>query len=148
MIAYIEDGYTERGYIAEVEGLHPALAVTYRPALPSEVNAFYRSIEGVKPEEVEAKAAEWIATRLSSWDVKDGGNRPVTCGAYYAQRLRPKLFFKLLKCLRGEEAWDQNPATSKEAVERELKEVEEAKKANLSIGEWRARRDAKNSPTA
>ncbi len=61
---FIDDGYTKQHTIAGVEGLHPAVAVVYRPALDRERRAYDAKIATRDPDQVERYESDLIARQV------------------------------------------------------------------------------------
>lgn len=146
--AFIEDGYVEQVYLAGVDRLHAPLRFERRPVLVNELSAYQRLIAKAKEEETEAVAAKWAAGRLVSWDGRDGKGQPLAINAANVSRLHPKLFFRLLSVLRGDEAGDIDPDWPAKEAEQECKDRAAAESAGQTLAAWRAERDAKNLPPA
>lgn len=144
-VAYINDGYTERGYIAGVPGLHGPLRFAYRPALLEEVTAYNRGADKLKDHELNKYAARWAAGRLQSWDLTDHKGNPIPIAADALLRLRsPRLFYRLVRIFLGDEASDIDPAWSAEEAEQERRDRVAAEAAGQPLAEFRQERDRKN----
>lgn len=108
MYAFLEDGYTQDGYIAEVARLHPAVSFTYRPALYEEREAWRRA--GAKAFDAKADtklAADLIVGHITGWDVKKRDGAAVDLKADNVARLHPAILRKLLEIVLGYEPSDE-----------------------------------------
>lgn len=66
---FIQDGQEYEGYIAECEGIHPSLSFTFRPTSAADQAKLSASIRGITEQsKKEKKIADWLATRVVSWD--------------------------------------------------------------------------------
>lgn len=144
LLAFIDDGQTEAAYIAGQERLYPELRFEYRPALPSELSAYYRLMNATKDADADSVAATWAAARMVSWSVADRSGNPVTANAASMLRLRPGLFFRLLRIIRGDEAGDIDPSLATAQQEQEKKDREAATAAGKTLDQYRRERDEKN----
>ena len=100
--AFIDDGYTESGYIAEIPRLHPSLSFEYRPMLATERNR--AADEAEKPNADPTKVmVEWLAKKLVTWSLD---RKP---DAAALSRLRPKLLTRLYAVVAGNDASDALP---------------------------------------
>ena len=114
MMNFIEDGYTEDGYLAAEKGLHGDLSFKFRPLLPEQRDA----IDEVTLKQGASKGVKAIcgalADRVQSWDVKDskGGDVPIKPESF--GKLRPRLFDKLWAVVAGRYPSDVKPDATKE----------------------------------
>lgn len=144
-VAYIHDGYQDHGYIADVPGLHAALRFTYRPAVLEEISAYNRGADRLKDHELNKHAAKWAAGRIQDWDLTDGKGGLVPVAAEMLLRLRsPRLFYRLVGILIGNEPSDPDPAWSAEKAEQDGKDREAAEVAGKPLAAHRQERDQKN----
>lgn len=101
----IDDGYTEQGYIAPVEGLHGALEFTFRPILPARRDAVARN-DG---EGFVTAAAKELAKAIKSWSASAGGKAlPVT--EHNIRSAKPRLFDRLWLVVAGYQPSDAKDA--------------------------------------
>lgn len=105
----IRDGFTQRGYIAAEEGLHPALRFTFRPMIPEDVERVEQAREREPAaEKSRARTGAVIAKQLESWDVKFGDdNAPIS--EQTVRRMRLSLQTKLYNVITGFRATDIDP---------------------------------------
>ncbi len=112
----IDDGYTERGYLAAVDRVHPACRFEYRPALPEERMAQYRET----PKDAKSEAllkAHFIKAHLARWDLtyrpkKDGPELPAPLEVDFIRKLKPNLMARLYNVIAGVEIPDEDPEAS------------------------------------
>lgn len=119
MLAYIPDGYTERGFIAAEEGKHPELRFEYRPLLHEQVVRI--DGESARKNGSNEPAAKALAEQLVSWDVKDASGGEVKISSESLMRIRPPLFIKLYAIVAGYRASDHATKTGVEQVGESLK---------------------------
>ena len=117
---FISDGYTETGYIAEVQRLHPALRFEFRPFLPEERSRLITENERHPPIKAAQNTAEKIADskngKIKSWDLKDDKGEPVPVSADAFRRIKPALHGRLLGIVMGLDASDEDPDTKPLAI--------------------------------
>lgn len=113
--AFIQDGYTRHGYIAETE-FHPSCRFEYRPATILDrqqfLMEFNRETEIHGPEAGETAAGEWMVKHLNRWDLVDGGGHAVPVTARNMTRLTPKFYDRLLGIMLGSQLSDRDPSTN------------------------------------
>ena len=115
MLAYIpkDDGYTERGYIAAVAGLHPAVRFEFRPMVHAERAAANAGIMVDNLAKASAVQCAAISKALRSWDIEGLELRQT-------DMLRPALVEKLYGIVSGMAASDPDPEdieTSRDAAD-------------------------------
>lgn len=112
--AFITDGYTREGYIAETE-FYPAARIQYRPATVQERIVIKDKIarEALRRDATagEKLLNEWIVTHLLKWDVKDEDGRDVSITSENLGRLNPAFGFRLHAILMGDSICDTDPDT-------------------------------------
>lgn len=104
MSDFIDDGYTEEGYIANEEGYHGELEFTFRPALPRLADRVTALLMADKWEAFWDAAAKALASEpklLQSWSLKGAGGQDVPITAANIQRLKPRLAHKLWSVVSG-----------------------------------------------
>lgn len=116
MSAFIDDGFTEAGYICAVPGLRPACRFEYRPCISEERAAFSQKTKGLEGNEIESRSVLFLLERLVSWDQKgpDGVVRPIT--EANIRRLRPSTASRMFGIVIGTEASDADPEASFQAT--------------------------------
>ena len=119
--AFIADGYTTPGFIAEEPGLHPALWIAYRPCVAAENGVIDDAIRKASPARGEMLAAECCAGHVVSWSLDD---LPIEAATIV--RLQPALFSKLFGIVRGSRACDVNPSDEGEQTEGVSQELQAA----------------------
>jgi len=107
---YIHDGYTRRGYIAEVRLLHEALRFTYRPMLQQDRSVVMGAITQTKDlRKAESISAEIIKSQLAEWDLHDHESSAVPLEVPNILRIQPSLFDRLLRIVLGGDGGDEDP---------------------------------------
>lgn len=105
---FIDDGWTESGYIAEAPGLHPACRFEYRPMLRSEIYRCAREAEKATDDYLPV-LAKWLAKKLVAWDLCGKDGRPAATTPDVLLRLRPRLLDRLVDVVWGREPSDPDP---------------------------------------
>ena len=67
--AYIEDGYTEEGFIKEVPGIHEAVRFKFRPVLASKQRETLDRWHEIKSEVKSERINNLIKEQLVEWDL-------------------------------------------------------------------------------
>lgn len=125
--SFIDDGYTQDGFIAGVAGIHGPLKFTYRPMLPETRDRLLRSQQrDVAVGHKEAR--EELAKSVVTWDLKDRAGTAVPKTAANIGRLRPLLQDKLFSIVAGQMASEQDPHSEPKAEDEQAHKVEEALK--------------------
>ena len=114
MTDFIDDGYTEDGYLAAEKGFHGELSFRFRPMLPEQRDG----IDQVTIKEGSVKGCKAIATaianKVSSWSLKNAKGEDVPITPANAGRLRPRLFDKLWAVIAGRMPSDPKPDAGSE----------------------------------
>lgn len=141
---FLDDGYTEKGYIAAEPGLHGALRFEFRPMLLAQRTPLLDRWEKLEPTKRDAIMAEFVTPNLLSWSLTDARGATVPISAANVLRLRPALQGKLVNVIMGLAAGDMDPeatdADRSATAELELR----ALLANQSVANIREAADAKN----
>jgi len=66
--AYIDDGYTEQGYLQEVRGIHQACRFTYRPVMPGDMRETLHHWAEISATEKTERIYETLRKHLIKWD--------------------------------------------------------------------------------
>ena len=127
----INDGYWETGYLAGVPRLYPELRFVFRPALVEEGQDFQDRNRQLPAKDYDVKAADFVAKRLQSWDLKDRTGTAMPISAASLLKLKRPLFYRLCGVVFGNEAYDPDPDQASEGAGKD--------------GEERQERDEKNS---
>jgi hypothetical protein len=99
--AFIDDGYTERGYFREVSGHYPEIRLEYRPLLVAERTDAFDASDKLTPREGQIAAAEIMANRIKWWDLKDRNGNSVPITSETLQKVKPNLFENLWALIAG-----------------------------------------------
>lgn len=120
---YIHDGYTEQGYIAEVERLHKSLAFEFRPLKYDEREAVMQKVRSESPAAQTITLAGIIARQVKSWDAVDENGQPLDVRSIpQIRRLKPPVFaalYDIIACYRPSDPLPEERATP-DALEEEL----------------------------
>jgi hypothetical protein len=130
MLAFIDDGYTEKGYIAGVDRLYPAVRFEFRPTLHEERREFFRTGENKRTggDEV-AHIAAFLERKITSWDLKRGDSTGLPIEVASFKRLKPALLGRLSDIVLGIQAPDEDPdATAKDKAQLAADKTEAAAK--------------------
>jgi len=109
---YLEDGYTQEGYIAAVPGLFEALRFEFRPIVVAEQSAHYKEEKKFSGPAWARFAADFIARRLLSWSAARQDGAPVPLRGPDVAKIHPALFSRLYSILNGTDASDLDPEWS------------------------------------
>ena len=108
--AYIHDGCTLDGYIAEQPGLYPAVDFKYRPAIRQERTVFYERIRKAPSGAAgDKEVAQAMKHQLVSWDIKDHNHKSLAITAPIILRLQPALFERIWEIIVGNQGSDARP---------------------------------------
>ncbi len=98
------------------ERLYSDLEISYRPASPNEARKLTRQVEQATFEPTdadtlksEALACDWVASKVTSWNLKDRGGHAVSVKADTLAGLHPILFGRLFRIVLGNELSDPKP---------------------------------------
>lgn len=132
MVGFIDDGYTrDDGYITAApaaksgERLWDSLDFTYRVATRTEIVRHDSEVrmtlkdEDNDPEcavKAELLACEFVAKRISAWNVKNSKGSSVPITTDNCARLQSHLFSKLYRIIRGTELSDPRPLATEVPV--------------------------------
>lgn len=110
--AFLEDGYTAKGYLKAVPQLYPEVRFTYRPILPEQRAAFVEAVRKAKDGPgAERRTAAILAKHLLTWDVTDSKGDTVSITGDRILRLRWALYDRLVAVvLYGTEGGDVDPS--------------------------------------
>lgn len=103
---FIDDGYTDQGYIAAVPGLHGELRFEYRPVPYRDRTIITDAVRSKPPAEAAATVAATIARFLVSWSFAE------KIEVKNILRLRPRLVDGIYYRIMGAEASDPDPNES------------------------------------
>lgn len=123
---FIPDGYTRKGFIKAIPGLHGEVRFSYRPMLPGQRDSTRNAINRERGEKASTLQAAAIAGHLTSWDCvypEDGPDenlrgKIVPISVENVRHLIPSLFDRLFVIIGGMDASDPEP----EAAPAEQKE--------------------------
>jgi hypothetical protein len=107
---YIPDGWTLRGHLKEIPGLHGAISFEYRPVLAAQRARITDAMKASRADVAEQQSAEVIAKQLITWNVKHpktGDAIPITAGEI--ERLQPRLLSSLFSVIMSARPTDIDP---------------------------------------
>lgn len=118
MSDFIEDGYSEQGYIAAIDGIHGALEFEYRPAIGKLADRVTGMIQGDRVNweawwEAVGKALAVDPGLLKSWSLKDAKGNAVPITSANIQRVRQLLIHRLWMIVAGQLPSDRRPDGSR-----------------------------------
>jgi hypothetical protein len=135
---FIDDGYTEQGYIAEAPLVHTAVRFEFRPALSHErAEVHHRKVFEMPPEKRFALYAREVEKRIAKWDLTCNGE-PLPIKAAKAVRIKPDLLEKLINVITGVAPSDVDPEWSDEEVLEQTDSEMEALLSDQTIGDAKA----------
>lgn len=108
----IRDGFTQRGYVKAVEGLHGELKFNFRPMLPEEVEeleALRDTANQNNASKIRSKIGEELAKRLTSWSVQFE-DKPAEISPLNVRSLRTSLQTKVYNIVAGFAPTDIDPS--------------------------------------
>ncbi len=116
--AYIEDGYTEEGYMKELPHVHQACKFKYRPLLPATVRTTMHKWSEITGEEKTERINNTLVDHLVSWDLTHNKNiLPIKAETF--MRLRQPFVDRLF-----------NIVTSSDLSDEEIKDKQEKDEAD------------------
>lgn len=126
--AALEDGYTERGYVAAAPGQHPAVRFEFRRLTVEERRAWARRVGRIRKDaddgEFDAMAAELVAQHVAWWDVTlPSGKTLEISEARIARSLKPELTTRILEIVSGQRPSDLDPEWD---AHQDAEEIEQA----------------------
>jgi hypothetical protein len=116
--SFIEDGYSESGYIAASEGVYDELHFEFRPMLSQQRLKLQEIGEKEPADKFDRTCAEAIASKdpslakLVSWSLKTPGGKDVPITADNILRMSPKLWSTMFNIIGGYRASDPLPTAA------------------------------------
>ncbi len=144
VLGFIDDGYTEQGFVRGEPGLHPDVRFEWRPSVPEELDRYNADADRLKGTELRKHAARFLAAKLVSWDLRNGKGDVVPISLPNVLRLKDGLFMHLLRVTLGIRASDVDPRWDEERRRREEADREAAEAAGQPLHAWQQERDRKN----
>lgn len=117
---FIDDGYTETGFIAGGDD-RPAILFRYRPMTAAEWMGLLQRCDGRNLEEARRLEADALQKHVESWDVKDRSGNAVPLKAAMLLRLRQEAFRRLFAIVSGQEKSDSHPKATDPDEARDVK---------------------------
>jgi|GEM_PF-1684504 len=142
-LAFISDGYTQRGFIRGEPRLHPAIRFEYRPATLPEVVGYRKQAATLDAMPLYQHAAKFVSGKLLSWDLQDGETSAPTSPEWLL-KLRYALFLRLLNIVLGLDASDEDPDWADADKKAHQDDAAAAAGAAMPLQQFRDERDRKN----
>lgn len=139
-----DDGYTLKGYIKPVEGLHGALRFSFRPTPVVLRSQWLKAVDGVSDEEYERRTAAIFETKITQWDFKDLEGHPLSVSASNALHLHPVLFRRLEGIILGSHPTDIDPQWTQDEQQASANEALQAVLQGTDPATIQQNQDAKN----
>ncbi|QDT41061.1 hypothetical protein Pan241w_11200 [Gimesia alba] len=114
--AFIPDGYTEDGFIAESKGVHEAVRFKFRPVLPEAVRALMHNFYEKTAKAQSDIVNETLKRQLVEWDLCDLSDTPLKITTSNLCRIKKPLkdrLFNIVTCYEGSDD-DQDSDSQKE----------------------------------
>ena len=116
VFATIDDGYTEKGFIAGVPRLHPDIRFDFRRMTAEEHRKFSRNFRMIQDDRAAYYdfAAEIVADHVQAWNVmaRKGELLPIV-KAVIMRKLKPEIIERLLEIISGLKPSDHDPEWDK-----------------------------------
>jgi len=107
--AYIDDGQTRRGYLREVQRLHPACRFEWRPITAAERAIIIGKVADANERQAIDIASALVASRVTKWNLTKPDGEPVNLQAAEVGRVVPALMLKVYRVLLGDNPPDADP---------------------------------------
>lgn len=149
--AYIEDGYTRKGYIIGERNIYPNVRFEYRPMLYADRRTIMASYDNPNQKNIAAKAT---AKRIEKWDIKkpdrdEGGKivgeKLVEITESEILKLTPDLVDTMFFIIAGRTPSDTDPDWSQEETQENDEDQLAAAIEGTDPGISREEADSKNS---
>lgn len=141
---HIRDGFTRRGFIKEIPGLHGELRFEYRPMLPEQRNAVRRLAGEAKGDKGDLMLRTAIAEHLVDWSASDDAGKSVKADADGVRRLPPALYDRLYLIVSGMDASDPDPQATIEEESSYAATIRKAAEAGTAPGDQATADQQKN----
>lgn len=105
LTAFIDDGFTQEGYIAGVERLHPPLSFSFRPMTHADTEKFV-ALAAREGSVMADTYAKFIEKHVVSWSLSRPCKQAIVC------RLRPSMLKKLFGIVSGGVPSDPLPTST------------------------------------
>lgn len=142
---FIDDRYTQPGYIEQADRLHDAMRFEYRPMLVADRQAFFARAEQVSAKEDSEAASQDLAKLIVKWDVVATDGKPVPVAVDAVRRLQPWLWVKLQNIIVGAAPTDIDPEWPDETAVEHSRQLSEAGTRPQDLAELREAADQGNS---
>ncbi|WP_298865119.1 hypothetical protein [uncultured Gimesia sp.] len=111
--AYIEDGYTETGYMQESPGIHQAVRFEFRPVMPVKIREVLEQWGSISAAEKTKRINNLIIDNLIKWDLLHKGNSlPIT--AEVLSRLKQPFVDRLFNIITYSDMSDKDLAAKQD----------------------------------
>jgi len=140
MLDFIEDGYTEDGYLEAIEGLRNAVRFKYRPAGHLRREAVMDSLKNKPAKDYCRIIHQLLLDTVLEWDIADGNGGTLPLNMAWITKLRPVIIegmYGIVLGLRASDPDPQNPGNDAE-------ELASSAEDGASVGAHREEASAKN----
>ena len=100
--AFIDDGYTREGTIAEAPRQWPAASISYRPMVASEYAEFSVKTKNLDNAAWHKAIAEILEKKLVAWDIKSAAGDSVEIKRENLLRLMPGFLLRVWQIVSGD----------------------------------------------
>ena len=140
-LAFIDDGYNEKGYIEALPGQYPAVRFTFRRMTTTEAKQYNVELRRLPDQNdifaMNELGAKYLASHVVTWDIRKANGETVPIAvAFLAQRLKREVFGRLLQIVSGQAPSDMDPEWKAQKDEAEIASA---------LGERTQETDEKNS---
>lgn len=111
--AFIDDGYTEDGFVAAIDRLMPAIKFTFRPLTRDELAAFSAQHKNADERGYAKGVAAALAKHITEWDVAKPDGTSVPATPENISKLKPEAFRRLHEIVFGAGITDAREADLK-----------------------------------
>jgi hypothetical protein len=110
--SFIEDGYTENGYVAECAGIHEELHFKFRPMRSQERLKLQELGEKEPADRFDRTCAVAIAPKIESWSLKTPSGKDVPVSADNILLMSPRLWSLMFNIIGGYRPSDPLPTAA------------------------------------
>ncbi|WP_417390218.1 hypothetical protein [Gimesia sp.] len=118
--AYIDDGYSEEGFIKEVPGIHQACRFKYRPIMPGEYREALHHWSEISAAEKSTRINETIVKLLESWDL-EFKSKILPIDVATLERLKQPFVDRLFNVVTGSDISDKDEQKKQVSKEKDAK---------------------------
>ncbi len=144
LLGFIPDGWTDSGTIAAWPRLYPAVKITWRPMLTTEIAEHFDRAAELKAPQARQLIAATLTNRLKSWDLKDEKGQVLPIKADVLLKVKDQLFQRLWLVVMGREPPDEREGATPAEQQDELADVLKAAETGRSVEDVRQERQRGN----